>query len=93
MALIIGHDKPGRNPAIELADDALGTLAQQFNEPLLIIRLNCQDVDKGSDLFRHRKYRGHGVPLGNASFCVDTMKTIPKRKTDRSAKKQYRERK
>src|SRR5580658_8044334 len=86
MALIFGRDEAGRNPAIELADDALCTLTQQFDELLLIIWLNGQDVDKGSDLLRDRNYRGHGVLLGNASFCVDTVKTIPKRKTDRSGK-------
>jgi hypothetical protein len=93
MALIVGRDKAGENPTIELADDTLCTLTQQFDELLLIIWLNGQDVDKGSDLFRHRNYRGHGVLLGNASFCVDTMKTIPKSKTDRSGKKQYGEQK
>ena len=41
----------GRNPAIELADDAISALTQQMDELLQILRLNGQDVDKGSDPF------------------------------------------
>ena len=87
MALILGCDKAGRNPALELTDDAFSIVTQEFDELLLIFRLNGQDVDKGTDLFRHRNCRVHGILLKNVALCAYTMKTIPAIKTDRSGKK------
>jgi hypothetical protein len=54
MTLIRGGDEAGRDPAIELADDGFSIATQEFDELLLILRLNGQDVDKGRDFFRHR---------------------------------------
>jgi hypothetical protein len=63
MTLIRGGDEAGRDPAIELADDGFSIVTQEFDELLLILRLNGQDVNKGRDFFRHRNCRVQGVLL------------------------------
>src|ERR1700678_2678399 len=55
LTLIRGGDEAGRDPAIEPADDGFSVFTQEFDELLLILWLNGQDVDKGHDFFRHRK--------------------------------------
>jgi hypothetical protein len=72
VALIRGGDEAGRNPAIELGDDILSTVTQEFDELLLIFGFNGQDVDKGGDLFGHRKCRAHDVLLQKALLSVLT---------------------
>src|SRR5580698_9393681 len=59
MTLIRGGDKAGRDPAIEPADDTFGTVTQELDKLLLVLRLYGQDVDKGGDLFRHLYGRVH----------------------------------
>src|SRR5260370_6197757 len=61
VALILGGDKAGRNPAGEPGDDALRIATQKLDELLLILRLDGQDVDKGGELFRHSYGRVHTV--------------------------------
>jgi len=87
MTLIRGGDEAGRDPATELADDILCTLPQELDEPLLILRLDGQDVNKGGDLFRHRYGRVNDFSSKTIALCACTMKTIPAMKTDRWAQK------
>jgi hypothetical protein len=71
MTLIRGGDEAGRDPAIEPADDGFSIVTQEFDELLLILRLNSQDVDKGRDFFHHRNCRVHGFS-SNALLSVRT---------------------
>jgi hypothetical protein len=87
VTLIRGGDEAGRDPAIEPADDGFSIVTQEFDELLLILRLNGQDVDKGRDFFRHRNCCVHGVLRKNVALRAYTMKTIPAIKTNRSDKK------
>ena len=69
MTLIRGGDEAGRDPAIEPGDDTFRAVTQEFDELLLILRLNRQDVDKRRDVFRHRDGRIHGV-LPKLALCL-----------------------
>jgi hypothetical protein len=87
MTLIRGGDEAGRDPAIEPADDGFSIVTQEFDELLLILRVNSQDVDKGRDFFRYRNCRVHGFSSKGGALCAYIMKTISAIKTNRSDKK------
>src|ERR1700722_7971915 len=92
-AQVFRNDEACRDPPIERADDIVGVVAQQFGQLRLVLGLDGQDVDEGSDVGGDGDCCVHGgSPFPAPLIDAHAMKTTAEGQTDRWMQRNLRTR-